>query len=234
MAAPSDRPRGPARVATDGEGPGPMTPTADQCAAARLSARLRAAGRDHHDAVRRAPFVTALRGGRLPWKAYADWLSQLFLIHESLVQAESAMVGDAVEPVLLRSATVSLPSLAADLRFLYGPGWSDRVTARPATTVYCTHLRDVAFRRFSGFVAHHWSRHAEDLRAAGHLAPAVAAAYGLDGAGIRFLRPDPGVFREQYDGIIDATAGGAGLAAQVTTAHDRYLDVLTDLGRYWS
>jgi heme oxygenase len=211
-----------------------MTPTADQREATRLSARLRAAGRAHHDDVRATPFVTALHARVLPWKAYADWLSQLFLIHEELVQAESAMVGTAVEPVLVRSATVSLPALAADLRFLYGPRWSDRVTARPATTVYCTHLRDVAFRRFSGFVAHHWTRHAEDLAIARHLAPAVASAYGLDGPGIRFLWPDLTPFHEEYGAIVDATPGGAGLMTQATTAQANYLDVLTDLGRSWA
>jgi heme oxygenase len=210
-----------------------VTSTADQREATRLSARLRAVTRAHHDEVQRTAFVTALRARQLPWKAYADWLSQLFFVHEALVQAESAMVGDAVEPVLMRSATVSLPSLAADLRFLYGPGWGGRVTARTATTVCCTHLRDVAFRRFSGFAAHHYTRHAGDLFAARHLGPAVAAAYGLDGGGIRFLRPDTSRFSEEYAGLVDATPDTAALMAQATRAHGLYLDVLGELGRAW-
>lgn len=211
-----------------------MTSTADQRQAARLSGRLRAITAAQHDEIRHTPFVVALGARRLPWKAYADWLSQLFLLHEALVQAEAAMVGDAVEPVLVRSATVSLPSLAADLRFLYGPAWDDRVTARTATTVCCTHLRDVAFRRFSGFVAHHWTRHAGDLAAAAHLGPAVAAAYGLDGGGIRFLRPPATPFAEQYAGLVDAIPDTAALMAQVARAHTLYRDVLIELGHAWS
>ena len=211
-----------------------MTSTADQRAAARLSARLRAVTRTHHDEVRRTPFAVALRDRRLPWKAYADWLSQLLFVHEALVQAEAAMVGDAIEPVLTRSSTVSLPSLAADLRFLYGPAWDDRATARTATTVYCTHLRDVAFRRFTGFVAHHYTRHAGDLAAARDVGPAVAAAYGLDAGGVRFLRPDASGFSDSYDPIVDATPDTAALLAQATRAHALYLDVLTELGHAWS
>ncbi len=210
-----------------------MMSSADQRAATRLSARLRAVTRAHHDEVQRTPFVTALRARRLPWKAYADWLSQLFFVHEALVQAESAMVGDAIEPALVRSATVSLPSLAADLRFLYGPGWGDRVTARTATTICCTHLRDVAFRRFSGFVGHHYTRHAGDLSAARHVGPAVALAYGLDDGGIRFLRPAPSRFSEEYAGLVDDTPDAAALMAQATRAHGLYLDMLTELGHVW-
>jgi len=211
-----------------------VTSTADQREATRLSARLRALTTTHHDEVRHAPFVVRLRTGRLPWKAYADWLSQTFLVHEALVQAESAMVGDAVEPALVRSATVSLPSLAADLRFLYGPAWADRVTARTATTVCCTQLRDVAFRRFSGFVAHHYTRHAADLFAAGHLGPAVADAYGLDGGGIRFLRPGATAFAERYAPLVDDVPDTAALMAQAGRAHALHLDVLTELGHAWS
>ena len=214
-----------------------MRSTADQREATRLSARLRAATLAHHADVRRTAFVTALYTRRLPWKAYADWLSQLFFIHESLVQAEAAMVGGAVHPMLVRSATVSLPALATDLRFLYGPTWSLRVTARPATTVYCTHLRDVAFRRFPGFVAHHHTRHVGDLAAGRDLASAVAVAYGLDDAGIRFLRPidtELARFERRYGEFVDQAPGDNGLMTEATRAHRLFLEVLTELGRWWT
>ncbi len=234
MVAPPARPRRTPCAETERERAGPVTSTADQREATRLSARLRAVTRAHHDEVQRTGFVSALRDRRLPWKAYADWLSQLFFIHEALVQAEAAMVGDAIEPVLVRSSTASLPALAADLRFLYGPAWGGRVTARTATTVCCTHLRDVAFRRFSGFVGHHYTRHAADLAAARHVGPAVAAAYGLDGGGIRFLWPDAGPFAEQYAPVLDAVPDTAAVLAQATRAHGMYLDVLDELGRAWA
>ncbi len=208
--------------------------TADQRASTRLSARLQALTREQHDEIQRTGFVRALRAGQLPWKAYADWLSQLFFVHEALVQAEASMVGDAIEPVLVRSSAVSLPSLAADLRFLYGPAWDDRATAHPATTVCCTHLRDVAFRRFSGFVAHHYTRHAGDLFAARHVGPAVAAAYGLDRGGIRFLRPGVAPFAEEYGPLVDRIPDAAALIAQATRAHALHLDVLADLGHAWT
>jgi heme oxygenase (biliverdin-producing, ferredoxin) len=211
--------------------------TADQREATRLSARLRAASGIHHDDVRRSVFVTALHARRLPWKAYADWLTQLFFVHESLVQVESAMVGDAVEPVLVRSATASLPALAADLRFLYGPTWSQQIVARAATTVYCTHLRDVAFRRFSAFVAHHWTRHIEDLAIGPYLAPAMALAYGLDDAGLRFLRPvdtDLALFQQHYGQFVDEGPADTTLVSEMTRAQWLYHDVIAELGRWWT
>lgn len=210
-----------------------MTSTTDLRVATRLSARLRASTWHHHDEVQQTLFVRALRARLLPWKAYADWLSQLFFVHEALVQAEAVMVGDAAEPVLMRSSAVSLPSLAADLRFLYGPGWAGRMTAHPATTVWCTHLRDVAFRRFSGFVAHHHTRHAGDLFAARHVGPAVAGAYGLAGNGLRFLRTDGAAFAAAYGPVVDAMPDSAALLAQAARAHALHLDVLTALGGAW-
>jgi heme oxygenase len=66
---------------------------------------------------------------------------------------------------MTRSARVSLPALATDLRFLHGARWAQRIAASPSTTVYWIHLRDTAVRQMSGFVAHHYARHIEDLSA---------------------------------------------------------------------
>jgi hypothetical protein len=62
----------------------------------------------------------------------------------------------------------------------------------------------------------------------------VAAAYGLDGGGIRFLRPDAAGFAEEYDRLVDATPDAAALMAQAARAHGLHLDVLTELGRAWT
>ena len=46
---------------------------------------------DDARAIRRTPFIRALTFGRLPWEAYANWLAQLYVLHESLAQAERVM-----------------------------------------------------------------------------------------------------------------------------------------------
>ena len=134
-----------------------------------------------------------------------------------------------------------LPALAADLFFLHGPRWAQRIVAYPSTTVYCTHLRDAAVREVSGFVAHHYARHIEDLHAAADLAPAVAAAYGIDEAGCRFLMPgDTDLWRygDRYHRLLERARASATvndlLVADAARVHRMYLDIITDLGRSWT
>jgi hypothetical protein len=60
----------------------------------RLSARLWAASRTHHDRVPRSAFITALTARWLPWKAYADWAAQQATRPE-LQLAVAAQIGQA-------------------------------------------------------------------------------------------------------------------------------------------
>jgi heme oxygenase len=218
-----------------------MSVTADLRRARRMPGWLWAASQVHHDQVRRTPLVLALAARRLPWRAYADWLAQLYFLHESLAQVEGVMANEPHGWGAARSARVSLPALAADLRFLHGQRWEQQIVAYPATTVYCTHLRDIAVREVRGFVAHHYTRHIEDLRAVQELAPAVAVAYGLDHAGRRFLMPDDTDLwrhRDGYHRLLDATPWSAmesdGLVADASQVHRMYLGILNELGRSWT
>lgn len=218
-----------------------MTMTVDRRQAARLSARLWAASRTHHDRVRQTAFITALTAHRLPWKAYADWAAQQFFLHETLGQAEFATTGHPGGWALIRPESAVLSALAVDLRFLHGPGWAHQIAAHPATTTYCTRLRDVAVRLTCGYVAHHYTRHVEDLHAGRYLQPSVAAGYGLEDAGCRFLmsgNADPAVFRARYGDLIDAvpwsTADVQAMVAETAYAHQLYLDLLAELGRRWT
>jgi heme oxygenase len=215
--------------------------TADQREIARPSARLITAGRAHQDDVRRTAFVVALAARRLPWRAYADWLAQQFFLHESLQQAEFAMSGEQLEWALIRPESGVLTSLAVDLEFLHGPRWMRRIVARPATTTYCTRLRDIAVTQLSGYVAHHLARHAEDLQTGRYLRPAVAAAYGLENAGCCFLTPrdaEPVLFTARYAALIDlapwSPAASRAIAGETAQAHRMYLEVLKDLARSWA
>ena len=218
-----------------------MSVTADLLDACQLSVRLSASHQTHQDHVHRSPFVSALAARRLPWKAYAEWLAQLYFLHESLAQAEHVMADHTFGPVLVRSASVNLPALAADLHFLYGSRWEQRIAAYPATAVYCAQLRDVAVCDPGGFVAHHCARQLQDLSAGRDLAPAMAVAYGLDSAGCRFLVSggwDFAAYRQRCYRWVDSVPlpphAGAALITDTARVHRMYLEVLDDLGRSWT
>ena len=206
-----------------------------------MAAMLWAASRAHHDNVRRTPFFQALASRRLPWRAYANWLAQLYLLHESLAEIESMLADPPTGPAAPRSARVCLPALAADLRFLHGEQWQQHVTACPATAIYCTDLRDTASGDAVGLLAHHYSRHIEDLYAAETLAPEVSAAYGLQDAGRRFLAPgDTDLWRyadschRLLDTLPSITAQSEKLVVDAARVHRMYLDIVIELGRTWA
>jgi heme oxygenase len=182
-------------------------------------------------------FINALISGRLPWKAYADLLAQQFFVHESLAQAAEDMAGDPVAGAFILPAPARLPALAADLRFLRGPGWPAQIAASSATTTYCTRLRDTAFHDPTGFAAHYVTRHLDDLRAARQLGPAVAAAYGLDCMGRRFYAYDEDLHL-RYAGLIDGHLQRPGdeamFSAEAGYARRLHAAVLDELGRKWA
>jgi heme oxygenase len=185
--------------------------------------------------------MRALAARRLPWRAYADWLGQLYFLHESLGQVETIMPDDSGRPPMSRSARVSLPALATDLCFLHGACWARRIVASPPTTVYCTHLRDTAVREVSGFVAHHYARHVEDLYAAADLGAATAVAYGLDDAGCQFLRPGDTQlwpYQDRYRQLLNRPAWSPTEADRLLThtarVHRMHLDIIDELSRSWT
>jgi heme oxygenase len=211
--------------------------TADRRDACRLTARLWARARAHHEENRGSRFVTALRRRRLPWRAYADWLAQLYFLHEALAQAEAVMFGEPVGAALARSTHVCLPALAADLEFLHGGHWQRRIAAYPATTMYCTDVRDAAVRSPQGFAAALYARNVEDLLAATDTGPAASTAYGLDDAGCRFLTPrdtDWARYLDRCPAVLDHApwpAGNDEIVADVTRAHRSYTAVIDQLDR---
>jgi heme oxygenase len=90
-------------------------------------------------------------------------------------------------------------------------------------------------------VVHHYTRHVEDLHAGQYLHPAVAAAYGLEDRGCRFVLPgdeDPSLFTIGYGDLIDVVPWSAAdmqaMVAEAAEAHQLYLDVLEELGRCWT
>jgi heme oxygenase len=218
-----------------------MTLRADPPGADRLSARLRHGTRGAHDTAQGSGFLDALAAGRLPWKAYADLTAQHWFVYEALEQAGAAMADDPVAGAFVCRELLRLPSLEADLRFLHGPAWANRIAALPATTTYCTRLRDVAFIGAQGFVAHHYTRYLGDLSGGQYLGPAIAQVYGLHGDGHRFFvfeEIDPGPFKVWYRRMLDTLPWSRteedAFLAEVLEAYRLNVDMLTELRIRWS
>ena len=214
---------------------------ADRPETDRLSTRLRAATRADHDAAQGSGFLDALAAGRLPRDAYADLTAQHWLIYETLEQASYGMAGNPVAGVFVLPELTRLPALSADLEFLTGSRWPERIAALPATEAYRTRLREVAFDRPAAFVAHHYTRYLGDLSGGQFLGPAIARAYGLNGAGHRFF-VFAGVrlpaFRTRYRELLDRIcwppAEEEAFLTEVSEAYRRNIDVLAELKERWT
>ena len=219
-----------------------MSLMADPRGPDRLSVRVRRSTAGEHDAAQRNGFLAALSAGELPWEAYADLTAQHWFVYEALESAATTMADDPVVATFLFPQLRRLPSLEADLSFLYGPRWADRIVALPATTVYCTRLRDVAFRAATGFVAHQYTRYIGDLSGGQYLGPAIARAYGLPGAdGHRFFvfaGVDPMAFKAHYrtllDGLPWSRAEQDEFIAEVVEAYELNIGMLSELQSRWA
>jgi heme oxygenase len=217
-----------------------MSFMADPPGADRLSARLR---RDAHgplEVARAHGFLEALATGRLSWVAYADLIAQHWFLYEALELAGHTMAVDPVARQFVFPELVRLPSIEADLRFLHGPRWADRIAALPATTTYCTRLRYAANSHPVGFIAHHYTRYLGDLSGGQYLGQAIAHVYNLNGAGNRFY-VFPGIdleafqtyYRRLLDGLPWSPEEEDELITEVLEACRLHIAILDELARRW-
>ncbi|MEU8232783.1 biliverdin-producing heme oxygenase [Actinoplanes sp. NPDC048967] len=205
----------------------------------RLSVRLRSGTRSDHDAAQGSGFLDALAAGTLPRQAYADLAAQHWFIYETLEQAAEAMATDPVAGDFVFPELTRLPALSHDLATLLGP--APRLSALPATQEYRARLRAVAFDQPWGFIAHHYTRYLGDLSGGQYLGPAIAKAYGLNGAGHRFFVFDgisPPAFRTRYrellDGLVFSPADEQNFLAEVPEAYRLNIAVLRQLKERWA
>jgi heme oxygenase len=206
-----------------------------------LSVRLRAETRAAQGAAQRSEFLGALAEGRLPVQAYAELTAQHWFIYEALEAAAAAMADDPVAGAFVDRELDRLPWLEADLIFLHGPGWANRIVALPATTTYCTRLREAALAAAPGFVAHHYTRYLGDLSGGQYLGRAIARSYGLNGDGHRFFA-FPGVdlvgFKARYRRLLDEVSWSRSeeriFMTEVAEAYRLNVALLAELKERWS
>jgi heme oxygenase (biliverdin-producing, ferredoxin) len=221
-----------------------------------LSVRVRTGTRSDHDAAQGSGFLDRLASGSLPRAAYADLATQHWFIYETLEQAAVAMADDPVAGPFVFPELTRLPALTDDLAVLTGgsPKHEQHVplpaggspkheqhVPLPATEEYRARLREVAFDHPWGFIAHHYTRYLGDLSGGQYLGPAIAKAYGLDGAGHRFFVFDgvsPPAFRARYRELLDqvplSPADEELFLAEVSEAYRLNIAVLAELKERWA
>ncbi|MEU4239565.1 biliverdin-producing heme oxygenase [Actinoplanes sp. NPDC026619] len=214
---------------------------ADPPGAHRLSARLRRETHAAHDAAQGSGFLDALATGLLPWEAYADLTAQHWFLYEALELAARTMIDDPLARAFVFPELTRLPSLEADLRFMHGPRWPDRIAALPATTTYCTRLRYAANSHPIGFIAHHYTRYLGDLSGGQYLGRAIARSYGLNGEGHRFFVFDgidaeslKSYYRQLLDTLPWSRYEQEEFIAEVLEAYRLNIAVLDDLRQRWT
>jgi heme oxygenase len=215
-----------------------MSLMADPPGADRLSVRLL---RDMLGITYRNGFTDALTTGRLPREAYADFAAQHWFLYESLELATHTMADDPVARAFIFPELLRLPALEADLAFLHGPRWIDRIAALPATTTYCTRMRHAAYTGPIGFIAHHYTRYLGDLTVGDHMGRAVTRAYGLSRDGHRFFafpEVDPDALTMYYRRLLDALPWSRpeqdAFLTEATDAQTLHLTVLDELRHRWT
>ncbi|MEV5298157.1 heme oxygenase (biliverdin-producing) [Amycolatopsis methanolica] len=174
-----------------------------------FSTTLRESTRRAHDRAHHSRYMRDLFNGDLDLTEYARLAAQYWFIYQAIEEAADAMRRDPVGGRFVFDELRRVPALAADLEFLYGEQWRDRVTPVPATEDYVHRIRAVAFDWAGGYVAHHYTRYLGDLAGGQAVRKLLAKAHGVEGPGALFYHFDDidnvPAFRKRYKALLDDT-----------------------------
>ena len=153
-------------------------------------------------------FMTALLKGEGTRDDYISLVAQHYFIYEALEGAATRMRTDPVASVFITDQLTRLPALEADLAFLIGDDWRERIAPLPSTARYVERIRQVGSTWAGGFVAHHYTRYLGDLTGGIFIGKVVARRFGFETNGIGFYLfgdiADPRAFKDVYREQLDA------------------------------
>jgi heme oxygenase len=209
-------------------------------AGARFSAVLRESTREEHRRAESSPFAVALAGGRLRRPGLAALAAAHHAIYSALEQVAGWMSTDPLAAPFIDRRLDRVPALRADLEYLYGADWADRMTVTPATRSYRDRILAVCAGRSGRFIAHHYVRYLGDLsggqivRGALERTGAATAGRGADFYTFEAL-PDRGAFKRGYRALLDSLPEDRDyrreLVAEARRAFALTTDVYADLAR---
>ncbi|MBM3715222.1 heme oxygenase (biliverdin-producing) [Microbacterium enclense] len=204
-----------------------------------FSSALRERSSSAHSSSEHAGFMADLINGSGTREDYVALVTQHWFIYEALESATERMRADPVASVFISDKLTRLPALEADLAFLIGPDWRDRIAPLPTTQAYVSRIRRVAATWPGGFVAHHYTRYLGDLSGGIFIGRLMQRRFGFDTNGIGFYLfhdiADPKafkcVYREQLDAAPWDDAEKERVIDEVLVAYRFNTELFEDLAR---
>ena len=173
-----------------------------------FSQALRERTRTVHEQSEGATFMQDLMSGKGSREDYIHLLTQHWYIYDALEEAAGWLAGDPVATLFISPKLTRLPAIEADLEFLIGDDWRDRVTTLPSTLRYTARIREVGSTWPGGFVAHHYTRYLGDLSGGQIIRTLLQRQYGFETNGVGFYLfndiAKPKVFKDVYRAQLDA------------------------------
>ena len=173
-----------------------------------FSAALRERSSDEHSRSEHSGFMADLLKGEACRDDYIALVAQHYFIYEALERAGERMRRDPVASVFLTDKLTRLPALEADLEFLVGADWRERIAPLPTTERYVRRIDEVGATWAGGFVAHHYTRYLGDLSGGVFIGRVMQRNFGFETNGVGFYVfddiADPRAFKDVYREQLDA------------------------------
>ncbi|MFS0734666.1 biliverdin-producing heme oxygenase [Microbacterium sp. 1P10UB] len=202
-----------------------------------FSAALRERSSSAHSGSEHAGFMSDLMQGKGTREDYVALVAQHWFIYEALEAVTERMRRDPVASVFISDKLTRLPALEADLAFLIGPDWRERIEPLPTTRRYVERINRVGATWPGGFVAHHYTRYLGDLSGGLFIGRLMQRQFGFDTNGIGFYVfgdiADPRAFKDVYREQLDAAPWDAAeqerVIDEVLVAYRFNTDLFVDL-----
>ncbi|MCT9819561.1 biliverdin-producing heme oxygenase [Microbacterium sp. W1N] len=202
-----------------------------------FSTALRERSSSAHSGSEHAGFMADLMRGKGTRDDYVALVAQHWFIYEALEDVAGRMSADPVAATFISEKLTRLPALEADLAFLIGDDWRERIAPLPTTQRYVDRIREVGAVWPGGFVAHHYTRYLGDLSGGQFIGKLMARQFGFETNGIGFYLfdevADPAAFKVVYREQLDAAPWDADEQAriidEVLVAYQFNTDLFTDL-----
>lgn len=186
-----------------------------------LSAEIRERSSAAHSSSEGAGFMSQLLRGERSREDYTALVAQHYFIYRALEGAAERMRRDPVANRFISDGLTRLPALEADLEFLIGADWRERIEPLEATARYVRRIDQVGRTWAGGFVAHHYTRYLGDLSGGLHIGRLMKRQFGFETNGIGFYLfgdiADPAEFKNVYRSQLDAAPWDAAERERVIT-----------------
>jgi len=162
---------------------------------------------DHGDSEH-AGFMESIMRGEASIDDYTALVAQHYFLYVALENAAEQLASDPRYAPFHPAELVRVPSLEADLEFLIGDDWRERISPVPTIEAYTARIDEYAQQGWKpGILAHHYTRYLGDLSGGQMIARRVAQQHGLGGDGIAFYDfsalGDLSEFKDRYRAHLD-------------------------------